>query len=355
MLDEAGAWAERNTPSALEMAFLEAGGAEREREEAEERARELELAQRAALAMANRRAANRLRYFAGILVMFLLATAGLAIFAFNNAARANAEYTLALSRQLAAQSINHLGDRLDLALLLSVEANRLAPAEATEEARDSLLKGLEQAVSLMTYLHGHKDAVNNVAFSPNGKILASGSDDHTIRLWDVVHRQPFGPPLTGHRDFVESVAFSPDGKLLASGSDDKTIGLWDVASGRLLHTLRGHTGTVRSVAFSPNGTMLASGSDDKTIGLWDVASGRLLRALRGHTDFVNVVEPVLKVLCHGLLDKGYHTIRDVRRHLSQAPRLSIETGIHYSPQTVTLKRQSAGQHLVQHDADRVHV
>jgi predicted NACHT family NTPase len=355
MLDEAGAWAERNTPSALEMAFLEAGRAAREREAAEERvqqARELELAQQAALALANRRAANRLRYFAGILVMFLAATAGLAALALNNAAKANAEHTLALSRQLAAQSIIHLEDQPDLALLLSVEANRLKP---TEVARESLLEGLEHAANLMTYLHGHKADVNNVAFSPNGTMLASGSDDHTIRLWDVANGRQLGPPLTGHTDFVTSVVFSPDGTMLASGSDDKTIRLWDVASGRPLRTLTGHTGTVRSVAFSPNGTMLASGSDDKTIGLWDVASGRLLRALRGHTDFVNVVEPVLKVLCHGLLDKGYHTIRDVRRHLSQAPRLSIETGIHYSPQTVTLKRQSAGQHLVQHDADRVQV
>ncbi|HTZ20028.1 MAG TPA: twin-arginine translocation signal domain-containing protein, partial [Opitutaceae bacterium] len=104
----------------------------------------------------------------------------------------------------------------------------------------------------------HSASIYSVAFSPDGKRLASGSGDQTIKLWDVVSGE-LQRTLNGHKDPVASVAFSPDGQLLASGSWDKTIKLWAVVSGELQRTQTGHVSKVHSVAFSPDGKLLASG------------------------------------------------------------------------------------------------
>ena len=135
---------------------------------------------------------------------------------------------------------------------------------------------------LLRTLEGHTDTVLSVAFAPDGKTLASGSEDNAIKLWDA-RSGALLRTLEGHTDSVYSVAFAPDGNTLASGSEDKTIKLWDVRSGALLRTLEGHTSDVYSVAFAPHGKTLASGSSDKTIKLWDARSGEVLRTLEGHT------------------------------------------------------------------------
>ncbi len=124
-----------------------------------------------------------------------------------------------------------------------------------------------------------------IAVSPDGRSLASGSEDKTIHLWDLTTGKELRR-LQGHTAPVWSVAFAPDGRSLASGSDDKTIRLWDLASGKELRRLEGHTGTVYSVAFAPDGRSLASGSEDNTIRLWDLAGGKELRRLEGHTGTV---------------------------------------------------------------------
>jgi WD40 repeat protein len=158
--------------------------------------------------------------------------------------------------------------------------------------------------SLVRTLSGHTNWVNSVAFSPDGRLLASGSSDRTIKLWEVATGS-LVRTLSGHTNWVRSVAFSPDGRLLASGSDDKTIKLWEVATGSEVRSLTGHTDYVRSVAFSPDGKLLASGSNDKTIKLWEVATGSEVRSLTGHTDYVRSVafSPDGKLLASGSNDK----------------------------------------------------
>ena len=122
-------------------------------------------------------------------------------------------------------------------------------------------------------IEGHTDGVTCVVFSPDGKLLASSSHDHTIRLWDVSTRETIGEPLTRHDAEVSAIAFHPGGNLLASGSLDGTVIVWDVATGQpegrpLLHDAKGIT----SVAFSSDGQMLASAARNQTTALWDVNS-----------------------------------------------------------------------------------
>jgi WD40 repeat protein len=177
---------------------------------------------------------------------------------------------IAHSRELAALALSHLNDQLELSFLLSAEALR---GLDTYQTRRSLLETLWASPHLDQFLHGHSSSVTSVAFSPDGKTLASGSGDKTIILWDVASHRPIGIPLAGHFGAVWSVAFSPDGKTLASGSEDKTVILWDVASRQPIgQPLTGHSSGLSSVAFGPDGQTLASASWDRTIILWDVAS-----------------------------------------------------------------------------------
>ena len=156
-------------------------------------------------------------------------------------------------------------------------------------------------------LEGHTDGVAAVSFSPDGSLLASGSSDGTILLWDMRSRERVA--TLGHTDGVAAVSFSPDGSLLASGSSDGTILLWDMRSRERVATL-GHTDGVAAVSFSPDGSLLASGSSDGTILLWDMRSRERVATLgvailERHTDGVAAVSfsPDGSLLASGLGDR----------------------------------------------------
>lgn len=126
-------------------------------------------------------------------------------------------------------------------------------------------------------LTGHSDWVRCLAISPDGKTLASGSFDKTIKLWQLPDGKLIDT-LSRHSKGVFSVAITPDGQM-ASGSWDETIKLWQLDTGKLIDTLTGHSGSVRSIAIAPDGQTLISGSFDATIKLWSISRGKFIRSL----------------------------------------------------------------------------
>ncbi|NJR40114.1 MAG: hypothetical protein HC781_16445 [Leptolyngbyaceae cyanobacterium CSU_1_4] len=190
-----------------------------------------------------------------------------------------------------------------LALSLSADGTLLASG-----SKDNTIKVWEVPTGkLLHTLKGHAAPVTSVALSQDGKTVVSGSEDNTIKVWEVP-TAALRHTLAEHSDKVYAVALSPDGKAIASGSQDFTVKLWNTETGELVRTLSqpaGHRDAVSAVAISPDGKQVASGSWEKDIKLWDLQTGKILRTFTGHQDKVMAVTFVNdQTVASGSLDKS---------------------------------------------------
>lgn len=169
----------------------------------------------------------------------------------------------------------------------------------------SVDKGIDKQIKLWDIYNGnsletqtpiagftYNNNATSIAFSPDGRLIAIGSEKSTIRLLDIPSGQEI-KTLTGHSGSIGTIAFSPDGQMIVSGSDDKTIKVWDVKSGRELRTLggmfSGHKEEIYQVAFSPDGRIIASSSKDNSLKLWNAATGEEFRTINLEVGFADAI------------------------------------------------------------------
>jgi len=252
-------------------------------------------------------AARRQRRLLAVAMAALVALAAMtavAIYALGQRSNAREESNHAHARALLAEALHQLDIDPQLSLLLGLEAAKTDPTQQTQDVLSqaveaSRIRGVRKVSDTAPIpppagghvrVHGKllpRGVVEAVALSPDGRVIATGHGDQTLRLWSARTGKPL-KVLRGHQGHVDAVAFSPDGKFIASGSTDGTGRLW-TADGTFIKPLVGHTGPVTAVAFNPRSTLVATASTDHTVRIWQIARDQLPLVLRGHGDTVTRV------------------------------------------------------------------
>jgi WD40 repeat protein len=267
----ANEWAARTRGSgaltAVEQRFLDASN---------------DLADRERLAAARHN--RQLRYLSVGLAVLLVVALGAGAVALVQRRDAVAQRQLAISRQLAAESLGLAHTEPDTAMLLATQAYRIAP---TGEARSALLS-MSIYRAHLGKLVGHAGAVSQVVFTPDGSRLLSVGRDQTLSVWDPGRRTRTAV-LTGHNTWLTAAAVSHDGHIAATGGHDGKVAIWDLDRRVRFDTLYGHTSRIRDIAFSPDGRFLAVSAHDGTVILWNVARRARVTTLSGHTKAVPTV------------------------------------------------------------------
>jgi WD40 repeat protein/serine/threonine protein kinase len=307
-----------------EQAFLDASLANRTERETIERQRQEHEAQ------LEQSSSRRLRALIAVMAVALVIAVGLTIAAIVLARQADDQRRQAVVRELTSAAQGNLESNPELSILLALEAAETTysvDGSVLPEVEETLHRALQTARNQLTI---PRDGV--VSFSPDGKLLAIGSEDASVTLWDATTGE-FILKMDGHDAAVLAVAFSPDGNYVATAGIDSAVKVWDVAYRNAVMRLEGHQGIIYDVAFSPDGERLASAGDDGQVRIWDIAS-------------LDTQETIMDQF-------GYATpaLRRLDEPAISLPAPAVVTGVAFGPDGRKLAAYMPGESIMVWDSD----